>query len=143
MNYYQIIKLFKERSLKHPFVNSFYTDIYSVTGRESDINYPAIIITPNEFVINNPISTFNFNILYVDRMTEDRLNSIEIQSTGIQTINEIINTFELDNSFTINIFKDQFADLCAGAVANIELIVRNPVGYCYEENENDCLKNCE
>lgn len=77
------------------------------------------------------IMQFSFTFFYVDRLTNDRSNQIEIQSVGIQTLDNIIR--ELDDmgiyseqTYTFQVFNQRFVDECAGVFCNVNLSV--PVG---------------
>lgn len=145
MNYISLINLIKKISLQHPFVNSYYYDRYSFDA-DDDIKYASIIVTPNQHQLGSTLNTFNFNLLYTERMTDDRDNALAIQSKAIDTINEIVNAIE--NNITgdiergqVFVYKNQFADLNAGAYIVISITVPNVIGECYyidTENVNEC-----
>lgn len=147
-NYLELVDLIKQVSLMHPFVNSFFEGIYSVAGEESNIKYGAIVLTPNTHQIGKQVSTYNFNIMYVDRTTKDRDNTLEVQSVGIDVLVEIlsalIDRFDMgiDESVTINVFKEQFADETAGALTTISIQVQSNISECHWlDNEVKC-KTC-
>ena len=79
---------------------------------------------------------FTFTFFYVDRLKNDKSNEVEIQSTGIQTLNNIIRVLEeydvvSETSYTFQVFNQRFADQCAGVYCNVTLSV--PItGYCAE-----------
>lgn len=80
---------------------------------------------------------YAFTLFYVDRLKNDKSNQIEIQSTGIQTLDNIIR--ELDNlgifteqTYSFQVFNQRFLDECAGVFCNVTLSV--PLGsICPEE----------
>ena len=81
--------------------------------------------------VDSGVITYTFTLFYVDRLTNDRSNQIEIQSVGIQTLDNIIR--ELDDmgiyseqTYTFQVFNQRFVDECAGVFCNVNLSV--PVG---------------
>ena len=88
------------------------------------------------------LNTFSFSFFYVDRLTEDLSNQIEIQSVGCTTIGNILRALEENDievgSYTMQTFNQRFTDECAGVFCNVTLSVAPSYG-CAEvvENEND------
>lgn len=147
MNYYEIIKLIKDISLKHPFVNSFFNDRYALIGNENDINYGVISLLNEQHQIGEQISTFRFKIIYADRLTDDN-NKVHIQNVGIDTLSEIwnalknVNYIDINEGLNVNVFEGQFADGCAGAIADLNIVVRSKIGSCEWIDEFDiCQEN--
>lgn len=144
-NLYTLIEYIKKISLKHPIVNTFFIDRYAIIGNASDIKFPCVTLLQRQHTISSTFNTFNFTLLYADRLTEDRDNSIEIQSTGIDVLNEILNylSYELNISqpFIVNTFNNQYADLCSGAVVDVSIAVPNVIGECEWFDKPDC-SNC-
>lgn len=90
--------------------------------------------------------SYSFTLFYVDRLTEDASNQIEVQSVGCETISNILRTLaeehdvEVD-SYTMQTFNQQFTDACAGVFSNVTLSVL-PTSACsetYEGDSNDFL----
>lgn len=77
--------------------------------------------------IRNGMNTFAFTFFYVDRLTDDKSNQIEIQSVGFETLSNIIKQLDergLDiESFTYQTFNERFQDLCAGGFARVTINV--------------------
>lgn len=136
-NYYELVKYIGEVCLAHPFVNNYYSGVYRV-NTESDICYPCIAFTLNNTTQQDNTITYNFNLLYADRLTDGLDNALELQSTGIDVLMEIRNAlneyfyhFSFDGG-SISTYRGQFSDLCAGAVLDsIQLTVPSHIGNCY------------
>lgn len=77
--------------------------------------------------VRNSMNAFAFTFFYVDRLTDDKSNQIEIQSVGFETLSNIIK--ELDErgldieSFTYQTFNERFLDECAGGFARVTINV--------------------
>ena len=74
------------------------------------------------------IITFNFTFSYIDRLRADKRNEMEIQSVGIQVLDNIIRTLDengiySENTYTFTTFNQRFLDECAGVFTNVALQV--------------------
>jgi hypothetical protein len=83
---------------------------------------------------------YSFTFFYVDRLTADHGNEVEIQSTGISTLDNIIKTLDrmgiwCDSGYTFQTFNQRFLDECAGVFCNVAFDV--PSGdLCPEEYDD-------
>ena len=70
---------------------------------------------------------FRFTLFYVDRLTEDKQNQIEIQSTAVSVLDNILRGISAEgvevDPWTITTFNEDFADACAGAFASVRILV--------------------
>lgn len=77
--------------------------------------------------VQSDLITFNFNFFYVDRLTDGDANQLEIQSTGVEVLSNIINTLYNDGmeitSYNFTPFNQRFTDECAGVYTNVEVSV--------------------
>lgn len=135
--YVDIINSIELTSKSHPFVNTFfYGDIYNTLNPASDTDYPCIVLTNNINTMSVDISTYSFNIFFVDRLTSSRDNKLNVQGLGIETIKEILNAlmnhFGLIVDFPANItlFEESFPDLCAGCFASFTVASPNRFSNC-------------
>lgn len=86
--------------------------------------------------IASSLITYRFTFFYIDRLTADQGNQIEIQSVGIQVLDNIIRLLEQNGVFpssewTYTTFNQRFLDECAGVFASVAFEV--PVqGLCGE-----------
>lgn len=96
--------------------------------------------------IASDLLTYGFTFFYVDRLTEDQHNRTEIQSVGVQTLDNIIRSLSdagLEaSSWNFTAFSQRFADECAGVYCNVELSVPRDYGCAlsygdYNEDYND------
>lgn len=150
MNYIEFIELLEQISLQHPLINNFYTGTYRLNSTD-DITYPALVLTFNSInvsVTDPTFTTFNINLLYADRLTDDRSNLHEIQSLGITVISEIIQALilyyniQVTTNILFNPFKEQFADNTAGVVATINISIPSATGNCYWFDPSTKCKKC-
>ena len=86
--------------------------------------------------IASSLITYRFTFFYIDRLTADQGNQLEIQSVGIQTLDNIIRLLEQNgiysaSEWTYTTFNQRFEDETAGVFAQVAFQV--PVqGLCGE-----------
>ena len=81
--------------------------------------------------VESSLITYNFTLFYIDRLTESQRNQIEIQSVGIQVLDNIIRALydqgiNAEMAYTFQTFNQRFLDECAGVYTQVALSV--PVG---------------
>ena len=81
------------------------------------------------------LQTFAFSFFYVDRLTADKGNEIEVQSVGVETLANILRTLAdagvVVGDWSMQVFNQRFLDECAGVYTTVALDV--PVlGLCGE-----------
>lgn len=81
--------------------------------------------------IDRDMLSFSFTLYYADRLMNGERNEVEIQSVGIEVLDNIIRRLADEGlevtSWTYQRFNQRFADLCAGVYA--PLTVRVPKDY--------------
>lgn len=93
--------------------------------------------------IDNHFVDYQFTFFYVDRLTSDKSNQIEIQSVGMETLDNIIRDLYdrglyNDSRYTMQTFNQKFTDECAGALCT--LTISAPVGSLCSEEFGDFLE---
>ena len=81
--------------------------------------------------VDGSLMRFRFTLVYIDRLTADQGNQVEVQSAGIATLDNIIRTLAemgavADEGYTFQTFNQRFLDECAGVFASVTFAV--PVG---------------
>lgn len=104
-------------------------DIFRINGKP-DCRYGIFAWTQGQHTANTSSSFINytFSFIYADRLKTDLSNQVEIQSVGIETLNNIIRSLEeydvyAEQDYTFQTFNQRFADLCAGVFCNVTLSV--------------------
>lgn len=88
--------------------------------------------------VDDALVVYNFSLFYVDRLTADRGNQIEVQSVGIETLTNILR--ELDEvmvvgTYTFQPFNQRFSDDCAGVYCSVSLqSLASPCGETFESD---------
>ena len=145
MTYLQILNLIKDTALAQPNVNSVVREFLDL-NRE-DAKYSAIVIQDRDGnrdrIVEQDYVTYTWHLGYVDRLTYDESNRDDIISTGINIINNIVNTIrntwfpELEVSIVdrINTFDQRFTAQCAGVY--VVLAVNAQVSDCIDSESTD------
>lgn len=145
MTYLQIINLIKDTALAQPNVNSVVREFLDL-NRE-DAKYSAVVIQDRDGsrdrIVEQDYITYTWHLGYVDRLTYDESNRDDIISTGINIINNIVNTIrntwfpELEVSIVdrINTFDQRFTAQCAGVY--VVLAVNAQVSDCVDGESTD------
>ena len=133
MTLLQITNTIKSISLAQPNIHSFVNEFIDLNS--SDAKYSAIILQQITHRRNNDFISYSFYLGYADRLNEDKSNEIEVQSTAIQVIDNIVYALEnhnLDTSMgAYNTFTQRFLAEAAGAY--VELNITVPVGECTDD----------
>lgn len=128
MNLAQLVERLKGVALAQPSIRTVVeNDVFRLNAMAS-VKYGVFAFTQGQHRANldTGVTTFVFSIFYVDRLTEDASNEVEVQSVGIETLTNIIQTLADEFGvapWTINTFNQRFADLCAGAYATVAVDV--------------------
>lgn len=137
----QVFDRLNEIALKQPEINEIIKsgNVYDVnTLRNIKYGVFCAVQDVHSADIVNSTNTYNFFLYYIDRLSSDKDNKIEIQSTAVESLKNILRTFyqaedvEYSN-VTFTPFTDSFDGLCAGAYATVGIIV--PDDGCVENFE--------
>lgn len=116
-------------------------DIFRLNNK-ADAKYGVFAFLQGQHTTSADSSLFNytFTLFYVDRLKNDRSNQIEIQSVGVQTLDNIIRQLDglgiyAEQNYSFQVFNQRFVDECAGVFCNVTLSV--PVGSLCPENFAD------
>ena len=78
--------------------------------------------------LDSSFITYRFTFFYIDRLPADQSNEVEIQSVGIQTLDNILRMLadyglETDGDWQFTTFNQRFLDECAGVYCTVGLAV--------------------
>ena len=120
-------------------------DVFRLNNR-ADARYGvfAFVQGLHNTSIDSSVISYTFTFFYVDRLKNDRSNQIEIQSVGIQTLDNIIRRLDdlgvySETGYSFQVFNQRFLDECAGVFCNVTLSV--PVGSTCPETFEDIDNN--
>ena len=98
MNLKETIDKLNSIAISQPNVNDYVKsgNIYDLSENRN-ANFSVFCVTQgtHSYDFKNGYNIFNFVLYYVDRLTSDSSNKIEIQSTAIETLKNIIRTYNI------------------------------------------------
>ena len=124
MNYYNFVNTILETAKSHKLVYEVGEgDIYEHLN-SGDHKYPCVFLTVQNVDSNGSQMTVTGSLFYVDALLSDTSNKLQIQSTGMTTLQQIFMRL-MDNYPDFDLrtgrytpFDEKFADLCAGVFSN-------------------------
>ena len=129
----EVIRTMEMVASKQPSINMVVENDVFRLNNKADARYGvfAFVQGQHSTSIDSNLITYAFTLFYVDRLKNDRSNQIEIQSVGIQTLDNIIRKLDdlgiySETSYSFQAFNQRFIDECAGVFCNVNLSV--PVG---------------
>lgn len=134
-----IIETLNALALQTPNVEStIINDVYRENFWQ-DARYGVVAILQREHSIYDNYAVYRMQLAYIDRLTEDRGNEVDVQSEGIMTITNIVNAFTqmqseatIEGNITFNVFNERFKDVCGGVIADVAFVTASPMGVCYQ-----------
>ena len=127
MTLYEVIKAIEVAASRQPSIEMIVrNDVFRLNSLPN-AKYGVFAWTQGRHEIGADLQTFVFTFFYVDRLTEDKANEVEIQSVGIQSIRDIL--LILDEwgipyeSWDAQTFNQRFMDECAGVFCSVRLQV--------------------
>ena len=111
-----------------------YGDVYELNHIQ-DVTYPAVVVTVGQHTSNLDNYNFNYrlNIFYVDRLTDDKANKIDVHANSITFINSLLKALDdeyIISDYEIYNFNERFNDVCAGAYVGCR--IQMPISECYD-----------
>lgn len=153
LSYMSLVRLIETISKAHPNVKDFFCNRYDFSAKDN-IQYAAIVLDTEDISINNNVTAISFRFIYADRLTATRCNCLQVQTEGIRILSEIINAIRNFDSYnkdlsynfsitipdySINVFREGFADSTAGAFADVSMSFASEIGACdWIENIDIC-----
>ena len=137
MNILQVIRNIEAVAAQQPTIASIVrNDVYRLNSLP-DARYGVFAWLQGEHRtdLDGSLVNYSFTFFYVDRLTFDKGNEVEIQSVGMETLDNILRTLEargiMAGEYTVRTFNERFSDECAGAYAQVTLEVPKD-GLCEE-----------
>lgn len=130
MTLQQVIRVIEMVAMKQPSVNMIVqNDIFRLNAKP-DAKYGVFgwLQGQHSASADSSLIDYSFTFFYVDRLTSDMGNQIEIQSVGIQTLDNILRELNsldvyVNSSYSFQTFNQRFVDECAGVYCSVTLQV--------------------
>lgn len=111
------------------------TSVYQAANALTIKDYPFLFASPTgTHRAEENWTTYTITLFYVSRLLEDNSNELDIQSTAVEVIKNIVKKIQntdgvisVSNEYTINVFVEyeKFSDRCTGAFATLEISIVN------------------
>lgn len=140
MNLYQTIRAIEKTAALQPNVGSIVRNDVFRLNAWPDVRYAAFAWLQGEHTTDAEagLITYNFTFFYVDRLTADKGNEVEIQSHGIETLDNILKALPdlglYPTGYSFRTFNQRFADECAGVFCTVSIEAQKD-GLCAEAYE--------
>lgn len=130
MTLFDTVRAIESLAVSQPSVNMVVRNDVFRLNAIPDARYGVFAWTqnPHRARIDEDLHYFSFSLFYVDRLTADKHNELEIQSVGVQTLENILRGLaEIgvvpEGDCTFNTFNQRFLDECAGVWCSVTLQV--------------------
>ena len=130
MTLLETIKAMEMVASQQPSVNMIVENDVFRLNEKADARYGvfAFVQGQHSTSVDSSLITYAFTMIYVDRLKNDLSNQIEIQSVGIQTLDNIIRMLDERGitpmtDYSFQVFNQRFLDECAGVFCNVSLSV--------------------
>lgn len=125
MTLLETINAIEVAASRQPSVNMIVRNDIFRLNTYPDAKYGVFAWTQGQHEIGMDLQTFVFTFFYVDRLTADKANEVEVQSVGVQTIGNILRLLDEWGipyaDWTAQTFNQRFLDECAGVFCSVRL----------------------
>ena len=144
MTLYEIISNLEQIALTQPNVRTADNgDIYDYMNANPSITYSVFFITHTNSRADEEYDYYTMNLFYIDRLTDDYNNRLQVQSIGRSVLDNIVRIFcdryDVDYPSETNIlftpFTERFSDLTAGQYCTLTLAIPKTL-ICGDEGDN-------
>lgn len=140
MTLYDIIQTIESEAMAQPTINMIVENDPYKLDAEPSAEYALFAFRQTEHTANTDYTTitYGFEFFYIDRLTNDMRNQVEIQSVGLQTLDNIVRNL-VDKGLYIEEYRftpfyQKFVDECSGMMCALNIIA--PItSLCAEVNE--------
>ena len=124
MTLFQVIRRIEQVALAQPAIASVVENDAYRLNEMADAKYGVFAFTQGRHQgdTSTGIRRYVFTLMYIDRLTEDHGNEIEVQSTGDGVLENILRTLADEwevGQWLTQTFTQRFADDCAGAYCEV------------------------
>lgn len=110
-------------------VNSVIFQDKEIYNTSPTVEYGSILLYLDGATALQNTTLFNFSIYYIDRLTSDGSNMVDIWNVGTWMLPNILNnikkTFDISTTNYLEYFKENFADVCGVVSISFSVEVDN------------------
>lgn len=138
----EVIKVIEGVASNQPSINMVVQHNAFKLNDVPDAKYGAFAWVQGQHTasVESSFITYSFFLYYIDRLTHDKSNLIEVQSVGVMTLDNIIKSLEdlgiyTSTPYSFQPFSQRFLDECGGVYVNVSFDV--PISSSCPEIIND------
>lgn len=127
MTLFELVNIIEDVAMSQPPVQMVVeNDVYRL-NEIADARYGVFAFTQGAHTTTpeSDMITYNFTLFYVDRLSDDLRNQIEVQSVGVAVLDNILMTLLergiIVGDYSLQHFNQRFTDMCAGVYASVAL----------------------
>lgn len=131
---YQVVKTLQGIALQQPNIRTVGENhLYDMMNGNPEVKYNVFYITQTQHRSTEEWDTFGLNLFFISRLADNKENELQIESTGKQVLDNIIDTFcESYNAMVSGTrryqpFTEKFKDECAGVWVTVDLMLPKDV----------------
>lgn len=126
MTLYDVIRTMERIASAQPTIKMIVeNDVYKLDNEPSaEYGVFAFRQTEHTTSVDSGIIYYGFELFYIDRLTNDMSNQIEIQSVGVQTLDNIVRGLAdtlIVSDYRFEPFYQKFADECSGTICTLTI----------------------
>ena len=126
MTYKELIGIIEKVASQQPNIRTIVPFSPYDVNKSKETEYSVFSWSPNAFTESNEFINYSLNLFYIDRLSADSSNKLQIQSIGIQVLKNILDVLENDYGLqttgnrTYQTFYETFdKNVCAGVFVTI------------------------
>ena len=131
MNLYQFVKMMEAVANQQPAISQIITGDVYLLNTLKDVEYSVFSWQHRSHMEETDFWVYSFQLFYIDRLTQDKSNTLEAQSVALDILSNIIRTIlelgegeiELTNTPIYQPFTQNFKDETAGAYVTVSFRV--------------------
>lgn len=131
---FSVIKTLENIALEQPNVRSAgENDLYGLMNGNPEVKYSVFYITQGKHKSTEEWDTWEFNLFYIDRLTDNKDNELRIESTAKQVLDSVLATFcsrysaEVVGERVYQPFTESFKDRTAGVYVTVRILMPKDV----------------
>ena len=127
MTLYELVRHIEEVAAQQPNINLIVENDIDKFNTLADAEYGVFAYVMGQHSANtsSDFVSYNFTLYYIDRLTADGSNLLDVQSVGVRTLDNVIRTLvdkhpEIKaRDYSFQPYTDSYADQCAGVYATV------------------------
>jgi hypothetical protein len=140
MNGIELIKTIKDIAIQlNPCNSTFDGSVYD-NWNNGEIKYGSINVDIERVTLGGQLCTYSVILYYGDRLLQDKSNSNEIITDGVNSLQSVVNVLsnidyiQVSDSIEYIPFEQQFADYLAGVYCRLDISTPSEIGLCNMDN---------